>query len=137
MRVLFGVMKNNGNGSTDMPYVNEERREKLAYGDEVPDNEGDLNYMISLLCNEYLVRKGLKYEHINAIVGALECAKLEMYRRLAAPYENQKCLENGDVYDPTLVAQADPNRSVVTPVTHSDSPITNFGRLTFNRAADH
>ena len=29
---------------------------------------------------------------------ALECAKLELYRRLAAPYEDEKRKETGDVY---------------------------------------
>lgn len=33
------------------------------------------------------------------MVGALECAKLELYRRIAIPYEEQKIQENGDVYD--------------------------------------
>jgi hypothetical protein len=119
-----------------MPYINSEHAQRLAWGNEVPDNAGDMNYMITKLCDEYLQRKGLKYEHINAIVGALECAKLEMYRRLAAPYENQKCLENGDVYDPTLVKQADPNRSVVTPVTHSDVRLADFSGFG-SRIADH
>ena len=31
-------------------------------------------------------------------MGALECAKLELYRRVAAPYEDVKIMENGDVY---------------------------------------
>jgi hypothetical protein len=32
------------------------------------------------------------------VVGVLECAKLEIYRRIAAPYEDKKIVENGDVY---------------------------------------
>lgn len=32
------------------------------------------------------------------IIGALECCKLELYRRIAAPYEDIKIGENGDVY---------------------------------------
>jgi hypothetical protein len=31
------------------------------------------------------------------IVGALRCCELEIYRRLAAPYEDLKIKENGDV----------------------------------------
>jgi len=31
-------------------------------------------------------------------VGVLECAKLELYRRIAAPYEDEKIVETGDVY---------------------------------------
>ena len=32
------------------------------------------------------------------LIGVLECAKLELYRRVAAPYEDDKIDENGDVY---------------------------------------
>ena len=35
------------------------------------------------------------------LVGVLECAKLELYRRLAAPYEDLKIEDNGDVYNAT------------------------------------
>jgi hypothetical protein len=38
------------------------------------------------------------YAEINEVVGVLECCKLELYRRLAAPYEDTKIKENGDVY---------------------------------------
>jgi hypothetical protein len=45
------------------------------------------------------VRKGtLRYAHLNEVIGALECAKLELYRRIAVPYEDQKITESGDVY---------------------------------------
>jgi len=40
-------------------------------------------------------------------IGALECAKLELYRRVAAPYEDTKIAENGDVYDPELLTEDD------------------------------
>lgn len=40
----------------------------------------------------------LSYADINEAIGALECAKLELYRRIAVPYENRKLAENGDVY---------------------------------------
>ena len=42
--------------------------------------------------------KEVRYSKINALIGVLECAKLELYRRVAAPYENDKIDENGDVY---------------------------------------
>jgi len=35
---------------------------------------------------------------INEVIGVLECAKLELYRRVAAPYEERKRIENGEVY---------------------------------------
>ena len=49
--------------------------------------------------DRYLVDKGgIRYAHLNEAIGALESAKLELYRRLAAPYEDEKIRESGDVY---------------------------------------
>lgn len=64
---------------------------------EQPNFEGNLNYIISSIIDGLCVKhKG--YAHINKIIGVLECAKLEYYRRAAAKYEDQKIQENGDVY---------------------------------------
>ena len=41
---------------------------------------------------------GNSYATINDIIGALEGAKMEFYRRVVAPYEDEKIKENGDVY---------------------------------------
>jgi hypothetical protein len=60
---------------------------------------GDLNYVVSIIMNIYIQRKSESYATINELIGALECAKLELYRRVAAPYEDFKMKENGDVYD--------------------------------------
>ena len=38
------------------------------------------------------------YHHYNQLIGVLECAKLELYRRLIAPYEDVKIIDDGDVY---------------------------------------
>jgi hypothetical protein len=35
------------------------------------------------------------------MIGALECCKLELYRMMAAPYEDDKIAENGGVYSET------------------------------------
>ena len=40
----------------------------------------------------------LTYQTMNDIIGALEGAKLEFYRRVVVPYENDKIEQNGDVY---------------------------------------
>lgn len=40
----------------------------------------------------------LNYQMINDVMGALESAKLEFYRRIAVPYEETKRKDNGDVY---------------------------------------
>ena len=37
------------------------------------------------------------YQAINDIIGALESAKLEFYRRPVAIYEDKKIIENGDI----------------------------------------
>ena len=47
---------------------------------------------------ELCLVKVFDIKNLNAIIGALECAKLELYRRVAAPYEDDKIIENGDVY---------------------------------------
>ena len=81
-----------------MPYVTQEDRERLDAG-ENPRGPGELNYVITKILDEYLSgRGGIRYAHLNEVVGVLECAKLELYRRLAAPYEDRKIVENGDVY---------------------------------------
>jgi hypothetical protein len=81
-----------------MPYIAAEARVRLDRG-ETPETAGELNYAITRVVDEYLVRKGgIRYAHLNEVFGALECAKLELYRRLAAPYEDQKLGETGDVY---------------------------------------
>ncbi len=80
-----------------MPYINQEARDRLGAGGE-PADAGELNYAITRLVDAYIVRKGLRYANINEAIGALECAKLELYRRVAAPYEDGKIAESGDVY---------------------------------------
>lgn len=84
-----------------MPYIKADRRENL---DRVHDlgypatlGPGELNYAITQLVRSY-VGSDVSYAKINEVVGVLECAKLELYRRLAAPYEDKKIVENGDVY---------------------------------------
>lgn len=81
-----------------MPYVKPEIRDRIDRGG-TPENSGELNYAITRLLDGYLKRKDLLgYAELNEVVGALECAKLELYRRLMAPYEDDKIDENGDVY---------------------------------------
>lgn len=80
-----------------MPYIKKKDREHIAAG-QVPSNAGELNYCITLLLRRYLKVHGLQYRSINDIMGALEGAKAEFYRRVAAPYEDYKIEVNGDVY---------------------------------------
>ena len=85
-----------------MPYVDEEARDRLVSGGS-PESTGELNYAITRFVDDYLRRMAerdgrLRYAHLNEAMGVLECAKLELYRRIAAPYEDGKIEENGDVY---------------------------------------
>jgi len=80
-----------------MPYIRKERRELLDDG-APPKNAGELNYLITEECRMYMTDQPDSYKTRNEIVGVLECAKLEFYRRKVAPYEDIKIKENGDVY---------------------------------------
>lgn len=80
-----------------MPYILKEDRPLLDAG-STPLTPGELNYLLTMTCIKYLESRGESYQTYNNIIGALECAKLEMYRRSIAPYEDKKIQENGDVY---------------------------------------
>lgn len=83
-----------------MPYITEDRRDALLSLDDesAPDNAGELNFAFTVIASDYIDRKGKSYQTLNDIIGALEGAKLELYRRVAAPYEDTKIEQNGDVY---------------------------------------
>lgn len=82
-----------------MPYIKQERREALLTNGHDMVGAGELNFLLTRLALLYIEQHGLNYQTINDIVGALEGAKLEFYRRVAAPYEDKKIVENGDVYN--------------------------------------
>lgn len=84
-----------------MPYITPEQKKKIEddFSGNKAENPGELNFMITTLILEYIKGKGaVTYQIVNDVVGALECSKQEFYRRIAAPYEEKKIKENGDVY---------------------------------------
>lgn len=81
-----------------MPYIEPDERANLTPKCERACTSGQLNYQITCLISRY-VGKDPRYVHINDVLGALEGAKLEFYRRIAAPYEASKMVTNGEVYD--------------------------------------
>jgi len=81
-----------------MPYISPELRAAILLEPESISNAGELNYYISTLINHYINQNRKSYAVINEVIGALECARLELYRRIAAPYEDTKIQSNGDVY---------------------------------------
>jgi len=86
-----------------MPYIKQEFRKhfenmfRSLYDSGRINNPGELNYIFTVIINHYIVGNGLKYQSINDVIGALEGAKLEFYREVVGPYENEKKLENGPV----------------------------------------
>jgi len=81
-----------------MPYIKPDRRKAILAGAK-PQDPGELNFAITVLVDRYLEDKGeIRYAHLNEVIGVIDCAKLELYRRVAAPYEDRKITENGDVY---------------------------------------
>jgi len=92
-----------------MPYIAQEKRDrldpliddihqelvKIEIDDEENNMEGNLNYLFTRLLMK--VYSSTNYREINDAIGMLECCKLEYYREVAAPYENQKKFENGQV----------------------------------------
>jgi len=88
-----------------MPYIKQEDKNSIStdyisvLAAEIGDNPGKLNFVITCLINEALeLSQNPSYLAISQAVTALECAKLELYRRIAGPYEDKKIKENGDVY---------------------------------------
>lgn len=87
-----------------MPYIENNIRPKFediltVLKNKLPEikTEGELNFFITSILNIYLKQKGEKYATYNTIIGVLECAKLEYYRKRVSYYEDKKIKINGDV----------------------------------------
>jgi len=81
-----------------MPYIKPADRERLTLPALAIETPGELNYLVTSLALQYVRRHGTSYATMNAVTGALECAKSEFYRRVCAPYEDAKIAENGEVF---------------------------------------
>ena len=87
-----------------MPYIKEKHRS--FYNGYIKDiiniinrfdeqgKAGQLTYIITKLL---LLTKPKRYHDYARLIGVLECAKLELYRRQVAKYEDIKIEENGDI----------------------------------------
>lgn len=82
-----------------MPYLSPEDKGKFEVYGNKSTKGAELNFQISTLLNCFIVMKGLSYASINEAMGALECAKLEFYRKVAADYEDMKEINNGTVWN--------------------------------------
>lgn len=82
-----------------MPYVDTDTRVEIdmsPIGHADIFDAGQLNYGITSLCIGYLGNDP-NYQRYNEVIGVLECAKQELYRKAVAPYEETKIKENGDI----------------------------------------
>jgi hypothetical protein len=77
-----------------MPYIPQDAR---IQAEKQPGIPGELNFALTQLIKFYLGEEP-NYQRYNDVLGALEGAKLELYRRKIAGYEDSKIIENGDVY---------------------------------------
>lgn len=62
------------------------------------DTVGDLTYIFSKIANDYARARGLSYGVCANVEAALQNTSKEFYRRVTAPYEDQKIKENGDIF---------------------------------------
>lgn len=82
-----------------MPYIDDVSRKRLDKNPMEMYTPGDLNYNITQIIMTYVeLHQELSYRVINDVIGAMEGAKLEFYRRIVVPYEDNKRMLNGDVY---------------------------------------
>lgn len=91
-----------------MPYIRPEEREWIAKDglakleDTISHANGGswtglANYIVTRIMLAFIGPE-VRYAQLNAAIGVLECVRLELYRRVAAGYEDEKARENGDVY---------------------------------------
>lgn len=94
-----------------MPYIPQQKRLELAACQRVPETAGEMNFLLTMTIQGYIQSKGgVSYQNINEVIGVLECVKLELYRRVASGYEDQKCIDNGDVYSVSSTLTIDSRR---------------------------
>lgn len=79
-----------------MPYIQQEDRDKILSGEKYT-TPGELNFCFTGVALEYL-GDNPNYQKFNDVIGAIECCKMELYRRKIALYEDEKIQTNGDVY---------------------------------------
>lgn len=90
-----------------MPYITHKRRQPLIPHVEslldtllAQDNEdGDINFVITMLLDRFYDLKNTRYSKIKDAEGTLVCVALELYRRRAEEYEDEKRKKNGDVFE--------------------------------------
>lgn len=80
-----------------MPYIDPTERPKIAATIPTGLTAGHINFLVADVLDQW-IGSAVNYDRLNAAIGILECCKLEIYRRLAVPYEDKKMEANGDVF---------------------------------------
>lgn len=84
-----------------MPYITDEEKEKfmsqIAGLVDLIRSKGDLNFVISEITGQLILRDGASYTITSNWIGGVRDADRELTRRLLNPYEDIKIRENGDV----------------------------------------
>lgn len=81
-----------------MPYIESKYRVPAAELPQ-PHTAGELSYLITVLCQKYLVsRATVSYDSLSQVVGVLESTKAEFIRRAVDPFEEGKAASNGDLW---------------------------------------
>jgi hypothetical protein len=76
-----------------MPYI---RPEDRGRSEPTTADVGHLTFLFYRLALDALPASP-RYADLHAVLGAMEAAKLEFYRRIVSPYEDGKIAEHGDV----------------------------------------
>lgn len=110
MKNLIGNIS--GRKEDDMPYIKREDRKsinvalnpflKCIRGRTIVGGRisvGEINYILSSIIHAWVdtLSSRMSYAVMSEAISALECAKLEFYRTVMAPYEDKKRAENGSV----------------------------------------
>lgn len=82
-----------------MPYIKNNRQFLDTHLNPITEyitTPGELCYCVFKLMKN-LAENDKCFSNMAMIISEIECAKLEFYRRIVAPYEDKKIEENGDV----------------------------------------
>ena len=85
-----------------MPYIPKSEKDRVDKGlvalhlSDI-NNAGALNYAVHQVIAKYISQNKEDYQTYNDIIGVLDCAKMELYRRVISDYEDKKILQNKDV----------------------------------------
>jgi len=85
-----------------MPYIPQEERDhfkqhNLDWIMADADTDGKFNYVFSTMIRAWCDMEDHSYSTYARVLGNLDAIKLEFYRTVVAPYEDEKRKLNGDI----------------------------------------